>query len=341
VDHVYSFGAGLLHDSAGNTTYTPGISQRKNGVDAFFHEDWIGSTRYLTDGSGLAAPTAYRFDAFGVPSASAGPDATSFKFAGGHGYESDGPAGMLQLGARLYDPGLGRFLSPDPISYAGGLNLYEYCLGNPVGHVDPSGLFPKPEEAGWEKGLKNGLGIAGAVIGGLGGGGIGGGSGFLVGLTTGPGAIISGGAGAWQGAAIGGGLGWFGGQALGGGIASGIKAAGGLISQMSGRGSAGSGGGGGGPVNPGREIVNRLGADLNQRVKNAFKDPCELGKLTADERRRAAEGYDWLAENVRSVTLPKLTAAFNRERARYLRGEVERIARTAEDFRKERGLKLE
>jgi RHS repeat-associated protein len=142
VDHVYSFGAGLLHDSAGNTTYTPGVSQRKNATDSFFHEDWIGSTRYLTDGSGLAAPTAYRFDAFGVPSASAGPDSTRFKFAGGHGYESDGPAGMLQLGARLYDPGLGRFLNPDPIGFAGGLNLYEYCFGNPVGFVDPSGLDP-------------------------------------------------------------------------------------------------------------------------------------------------------------------------------------------------------
>jgi RHS repeat-associated protein len=110
-DHVYSYGAGLLADTAGGTVYTPGASQRKDGQDRFFHEDWIGSTRYLTDSSGGNAPTAYRFDAYGVQSASAGPDATSFKFAGGWGYESDAPRGMQLLGARYYDPAVGRFLS--------------------------------------------------------------------------------------------------------------------------------------------------------------------------------------------------------------------------------------
>jgi RHS repeat-associated protein len=140
VDHLYSYGAGLLHDEAGNTTYTPGVSQRRDGADAYFHQDWIGSTRYLTNSTGLTAPTAYRFDAYGRLSAQAGPDVTNSKFGGRHGYESDGPAGLLQLGARLYDPAVGRFLNPDPIGFLGGLNLYEYCFGNPVGLVDPSGL---------------------------------------------------------------------------------------------------------------------------------------------------------------------------------------------------------
>jgi YD repeat-containing protein len=35
VDHLYSYGAGLLHDEAGSTVYTPGISQRKDGADAY------------------------------------------------------------------------------------------------------------------------------------------------------------------------------------------------------------------------------------------------------------------------------------------------------------------
>ncbi|MBV6288840.1 RHS repeat-associated core domain-containing protein, partial [Pseudomonas aegrilactucae] len=38
-----------------------------------------------------------------------------------------------------YDPGVGRFVSKDPISYAGGLNLYVYAP-NPVGWVDALGL---------------------------------------------------------------------------------------------------------------------------------------------------------------------------------------------------------
>jgi RHS repeat-associated protein len=141
----------LLHDEAGNTDpygstiYTPGLSQRRDGADAYFHGDWIGSTRYLTNSTGLSAPTAYRYDAYGQLSAQAGPDVTSSKFAGRHGYESDAPAGLLQLGARLYDPVVGRFLNPDPIGLLGGLNLYEYCFGNPVNAVDPSGL----EVYGW------------------------------------------------------------------------------------------------------------------------------------------------------------------------------------------------
>jgi RHS repeat-associated protein len=140
VDHLYSYGAGLLHDEAGNTVYTPGVSQRREGADAYFHADWIGSTRYLTNSTGLTAPTAYRFDAYGRLSAAAGPDVTSSKFAGGHGYENDAPGGLQLLGARYYDPAVGRFLNPDPIGFLGGLNLYEYCFGNPVGMVDPTGL---------------------------------------------------------------------------------------------------------------------------------------------------------------------------------------------------------
>ncbi|HTE17898.1 MAG TPA: hypothetical protein VK689_05895 [Armatimonadota bacterium] len=83
VPHTYSYGMGLLHDDAGSTTYTPGISQRKNGLDHTFHEDWRSSTRYLMDATGNVAPTAYRYDAYGNTTASGGPDQTSFKFAGG------------------------------------------------------------------------------------------------------------------------------------------------------------------------------------------------------------------------------------------------------------------
>jgi hypothetical protein len=36
---------------------------------------------------------------------------------------------------------VGRFLTPDPIGFAGGFNLYAYCGNNPVGAVDPSGLW--------------------------------------------------------------------------------------------------------------------------------------------------------------------------------------------------------
>ncbi|WP_370459342.1 RHS repeat-associated core domain-containing protein [Cupriavidus sp. SW-Y-13] len=43
---------------------------------------------------------------------------------------------------RYYDPASGRFISKDPIGFAGGLNVFLYGP-NPVGWVDPLGLTKK------------------------------------------------------------------------------------------------------------------------------------------------------------------------------------------------------
>ena len=40
----------------------------------------------------------------------------------------------------MYDPTTGRWVTRDPIGTAGGLNLYEYCGGDPVNGVDAGGL---------------------------------------------------------------------------------------------------------------------------------------------------------------------------------------------------------
>jgi RHS repeat-associated protein len=139
--HVSSFG---LHDSNGNTTYTPGFAQRKNGSDRFFHSDWLGSTRYLTDG-GLAAPSAARYDAYGNRSAlggTDGPHPTDYQYAGAWGYEREAEEalGLDYLYQRYYDPQVGKFISRDPIGHVGGLNLYGYVENDPVSAVDPLGL---------------------------------------------------------------------------------------------------------------------------------------------------------------------------------------------------------
>jgi RHS repeat-associated protein len=42
--------------------------------------------------------------------------------------------------ARYYNPNTGRFLSEDPIGFAGGFNFYAYADDDPVDFNDPFGL---------------------------------------------------------------------------------------------------------------------------------------------------------------------------------------------------------
>jgi len=43
-----------------------------------------------------------------------------------------------------YDPQTGRYLTSDPIGLVGGLNPYLYAEANPVGQIDPMGLYALP-----------------------------------------------------------------------------------------------------------------------------------------------------------------------------------------------------
>jgi RHS repeat-associated protein len=173
IQHEFTLGlGGLLYDSYNSAVYTPGVSQRVNGVDSYFHTDWLGSTRYLSDSTGNNFPNALRYDAFGNRSATGGSyDPSPFQFAGDSGYQSEFAAaaeqgtGLQYLEQRYYDPAIGRFLSPDPISFLGGLNLYGYAYNDPVMNLDPSGRR-------W----KEWLSLAGGILGELAGvaeGGIG------------------------------------------------------------------------------------------------------------------------------------------------------------------------
>ena len=45
---------------------------------------------------------------------------------------------------RYYEPETGRYLSPDPIGLAGGVNVYGYASADPLIYSDPYGLFELP-----------------------------------------------------------------------------------------------------------------------------------------------------------------------------------------------------
>ena len=51
--------------------------------------------------------------------------------------------GLIHMNGRMYDPRLGRFLSPDPIvgdpTSSRSWNLYSYVGNNPLSYVDPTG----------------------------------------------------------------------------------------------------------------------------------------------------------------------------------------------------------
>ncbi|MBL8066741.1 MAG: RHS repeat-associated core domain-containing protein, partial [Chthonomonadaceae bacterium] len=58
------------------------------------------------------------------------------------GYYYDSETGLYLCQQRYYDSNQGRWLNRDPIGYAGGVNVYGYCGGSPVGWVDSSGENP-------------------------------------------------------------------------------------------------------------------------------------------------------------------------------------------------------
>jgi len=57
------------------------------------------------------------------------------------GRRFDIETGLYYYRARYYNPHIGRFMQTDPVGYSAGMNWYAYCGNNPVGRVDPSGLF--------------------------------------------------------------------------------------------------------------------------------------------------------------------------------------------------------
>ena len=81
-----------------------------------------------------------------------------FGFAGGM---FDPETGLVHLGAREYDPQTGRWLTPDPIGFAGGPNLYGYVLADPINYIDPLGWSaediiqnPRPNDPNFSLGFK-------------------------------------------------------------------------------------------------------------------------------------------------------------------------------------------
>jgi RHS repeat-associated protein len=122
-----------------------------------YHRDHLGSVTAMSDESGHVQGPQWAgtdadvlgYDAWGArrnPDGSTA-DASTFSLKPGGreftGHEQVPDVGLVNMNGRLYDPGLGRFLSPDPqVQYPGDLqsfNRYSYVANNPLSHVDPTG----------------------------------------------------------------------------------------------------------------------------------------------------------------------------------------------------------
>jgi len=132
---------------------TVAIVTRAGGAQStlYAHVDNLGSIDVLTDDGG-AVKERRSYDPFGArrspkwgTTASPPPPVTTTGFTG---HEDDDDLGLVNMRGRVYDPRIGRFLTPDPIVSAPTLgqswNPYSYVLNNPLAHVDPSGFQEAP-----------------------------------------------------------------------------------------------------------------------------------------------------------------------------------------------------
>jgi RHS repeat-associated protein len=118
------------------------ISQDRGGAKSFYHVDGLGSTRALTNASGVVTDR-YVYDAFGrTIGQPIGNTPNSYLFAG---EQRDANVGLDYLRARYLSVGTGRLYGRDPLlqTSAGVLlkSAYLYAGGNPVNMFDPSGMI--------------------------------------------------------------------------------------------------------------------------------------------------------------------------------------------------------
>lgn len=99
--------------------------------------DRWGSPRLILDAATGEVVDRIERDVWGAVTAESSPGTTSLGFLGGI---ADPDTGLVHLGARDYDPAIGRFTTPDPAGIHGlRTNLYVYAGDNPVNRVDADG----------------------------------------------------------------------------------------------------------------------------------------------------------------------------------------------------------
>jgi RHS repeat-associated protein len=144
-------GANILYEKNVTTgsyaTYVYGptgrLAKNVNGMKDYYHVDRLGSTRLVTDEFGNTV-TCISYGPFGESVST--DEEERYLYAG---KEMD-LVGLYYYGARYYDPELGRFVTRDAaegnMQNPQSMNLYIYCLNNPVRYTDLLGFNGDEDE---------------------------------------------------------------------------------------------------------------------------------------------------------------------------------------------------
>ncbi|MDO5665847.1 MAG: RHS repeat-associated core domain-containing protein, partial [Bacteroidia bacterium] len=147
----------------GDAYSAPAVYVKEANVWKIYYicRDYLGSITHVANADG-SLKAEYSYDAWGrlrnpatQVAYAAGSEPALFLGRGYTGHEHLPWFGLINMNARLYDPLLGRFLSPDPYvqmpDFTQNFNRYSYGLNNPLVYVDEDG-----ELASW---------IIGAIVG--------------------------------------------------------------------------------------------------------------------------------------------------------------------------------
>ena len=144
VKEIYTHGPDIS-GTLGGAGGIGGILSQTTGTNThYLHPDAAGNVVLTTDASGKTT-SILQYTPFGRLLSRSGTFASRFAFSS---KEWEPSAGLYYYGYRWYSPGLGRWLSRDPLGeQADPLhNLYRFVGNNPLNAVDPLGL----QMVGWD-----------------------------------------------------------------------------------------------------------------------------------------------------------------------------------------------
>ena len=119
-----------------------------NAKEYFYIRDITGNITNIIDSNGTIK-VSYEYDAWGkVINIGGDEDLIEINSYLYKGYYYDKEASLYYCNSRYYDPEIRRWISIDDIDYLdietiNGVNLYAYCMNNPVMCTDPTGHMPK------------------------------------------------------------------------------------------------------------------------------------------------------------------------------------------------------